>query len=508
VRQLTGLDAQFLALETPRQAGHVGGLAVLDPSSRPAGRLELEDLMGLIAERLPLLPPFRWRLKPVPLGLDYPYWIDDPDFDLEYHVRELALPPPPSDEKLAEQVARIFSRPLDRARPLWEAYLIQGLPDGRVAVLTKIHHATIDGLSGAEIMGSLLDLAPEGREPPGPQESKPDREPSELSMLGRGLLGAPHYLERVVQNLPRALPALDYAPMLSGVPGVSRLSRVTRRVLRTARRQPPSRVLERSHLTPPRTSFNGRVSPHRRFSFGQLSLDDVKVIKDHYGCTVNDVILAVCAGAVRRWLIAHRELPDRPLVAQVPISVRGEDQMGSYGNRIGMLSVPFRTDQPDPEQRLALTHEAMRTAKDTHQALPANLLQDAAEFIPPAVFARAARVSFSLAATRQPIWNLVVSNVPGPQVPLYLAGARLEANYPVSVITDGMGLNITVMSYCGHLDFGIVADRDQMPDVWELIGWLGEALDELRPGTGSPAGPRSARPSSAAGSEVSLPAAT
>src|SRR5436305_11470903 len=186
MRQLTALDAQFLALESTRQAGHVGGVAVLDPSTRANGRLELADIHNLIAERLPLLPPFRWRLKQVPLGLDYPYWIDDPDFDLEYHVRELALPAPPTDEKLAEQVARIFARPLDRSRPLWEVYLIHGLPDGQVALMTKIHHSVVDGMSGAEILGVLLDLTPEGRELP-PESSngsrRGEREPSELEML-------------------------------------------------------------------------------------------------------------------------------------------------------------------------------------------------------------------------------------------------------------------------------------------------------------------------------------
>src|SRR5581483_10687219 len=185
MRQLTGLDAQFLRLETARQSGHVGALAVLDPSTRPNGRMELADLHNMIAERLPLLPPFRWRLKEVPLGLDYPYWVDDPDFDLEYHVREIALAPPPTDAKLAEQVARIFGRPLDRSRPLWEAYLIHGLADGQVGLLTKIHHAAIDGLSGAEIMGSLLDLSPEGREPvPAPPPAR-EHEPGEFAMLGR-----------------------------------------------------------------------------------------------------------------------------------------------------------------------------------------------------------------------------------------------------------------------------------------------------------------------------------
>jgi diacylglycerol O-acyltransferase / wax synthase len=480
VRQLTGLDAQFLALETPRQAGHVGGLAVLDPSTRPNGRLELADIHTMIAERLPLLPPFRWRLKPVPLGLDYPYWIDDPDFDLEYHVRELAIPPPPTDGKLAEQVARIFSRPLDRSRPLWEVYLIHGLQDGNVAVLTKIHHAVIDGMSGAEIMGVLLDLSPEGREPPPRLDTPPDHEPSDLEMLTRGLLGTPRYVRRVLSAAPSTLPNLEDTPILRELPGAKTLGRTTERVIRTLRRR-PSRVLERTNLTPPRTSFNGRVSAHRRFAFGQLSLEEVKAVKNACGYTVNDVVMAICAGAVRRWLIEHDELPNSPLVVQMPISVRSEEERGTYGNRIGMMSVPLFTNEHDPLERLRLTHEAMRLAKERHKALPAQLLQDATQFIPPAVFARASQVTFSLAATRRPVWNLVISNVPGPQFPLYMAGACLRANYPISVITDGMGLNITVMSYNGHMDFGIVADREQMRDVWKLIEWLEESLDELRP---------------------------
>jgi diacylglycerol O-acyltransferase / wax synthase len=482
VRQLTGLDAQFLALETSRQSGHVGGLAVLDPSTRPNGRLELADIHDLIEERLPLLPPFRWRLKPVPLGLDYPYWIDDPDFDLEYHVRELALAPPPTDDKLAEQVARIFSRPLDRARPLWEVYLIHGLQDDNVAVLTKIHHAVVDGISGAEILGVLLDLTSEGRDPRAPLENRLETEPGDLEMLARSFLATPRYLQRVMSAIPSTLPNLDETPILRELPGAKTLGRTTETMIRALRRR-PSRVLERVDMTPPRTSFNGRVSAHRRFAFGQLSLDDVKAVKNSYGFTVNDVVMAICAGAVRRWLIEHDELPDTPLVTQVPVSVRSEEQLGTYGNRIGVMSVPLFTNEEDPVERLRLTHEAMRAAKERHKALPAELLQDATQFIPPAVFARASQVTFSLAATRRPVWNLVVSNVPGPQFPLYMAGARLEANYPISVITDGLGLNITVMSYRGHLDVGIVADREQMRDVWELIGWLEDSLAELGPQT-------------------------
>jgi WS/DGAT/MGAT family acyltransferase len=483
VRQLTSLDAQFLALETARQSGHVAGVAILDPSSAPEGTLTLADIRRLMSERLPLLPPLRWRLAEVPLGLDYPYWIDDPDFDLDFHVRELALPAPGTDAQLAEQVARIVSRPLDRARPLWELYLIHGLQSGSMGMLTKIHHALIDGMSGAEIMGLLLDLSPDGRELPPAKAPRPDREPGELEMLARGLAGLPRYPLRLLRSLPSAVPNLDETPF-AALPGAATVGRLAGRAGQLLRGDGPGP--QRARLTAPRTSFNGRISPHRRFAFGQLPLDAVKAIKNEHGCTVNDVIVSICAGAVRRWLLEHGELPEDPLIAQIPVSVRSSEQAGTYGNRIMLMSAPLFTNEADPVRRLQRTHEALDGMKERHRALPATLLQDANHFIPPAVFARAARLTFRLSTSRpgRPTWNLVISNVPGPQVPLYLAGARLEANYPFSVITDGMGLNITVMSYCGHLDFGIVSDRDQIPDVWSLMGWLGDAMSELAPRPG------------------------
>jgi WS/DGAT/MGAT family acyltransferase len=492
MRQLTSLDAQFLALETPRQSGHVGGVAILDTSTAPGGKVDATDIQALIAERLPILPPLRWRLEEVPLGLDYPYWVDDPEFDLDFHVRELALPAPGSDEQLAEQVARIFSRPLDRARPLWELYVIGGLASGHTAVLTKIHHALIDGLSGAEIMGLLLDLTPEGREPPKVEHSPDDGPvPGQAAMFARGLLGLPRYPLRALRALPSAVPNLAETPF-SALPGADIVGRLANRAQRTVTRQ-AGPADARGKLNAPRTTFSGRVSAHRRFTFGRLQLDDVKAVKNAYGCTVNDVVVSICAGAVRRWLLAHDELPDDPLVAQIPVSVRTDAQAGTYGNRIMLMSAPLYTDEADPVRRLERTHEALAGMKERHRALPADLLQDVNHFIPPAVFSRAARLTFRLATSRQgrPTWNLVISNVPGPQIPLYLAGARLVANYPVSVITDGMGLNITVMSYLGHLDFGIVADREQMPDVADLMGWLGAELRLLMPKR-SPRGARTA----------------
>src|SRR6476660_9578106 len=319
MRQLTSLDTQFLALENSNQTGHVAGLTILDPSTTPSGELTFKDITNLMEERLPLLPPLRWRLVQVPFGLDYPYWLDDPDFDLDFHVRELALPPGAAKEKLAEQVARIVSRPLDRARPLWEVYLIHGLENGHKALLTKIHHSVVDGLSGAEIMGVLFDLEPEGRELPEPEANGADRQPTELEMLTRGLMGLPRYPLRMLRSLPRALPNLDESPVFASLPGTSLVAKVTDRLTRPISNR-ESGVLAHTTYKAPKTRFNGRISPHRRFAFGQLDLDEVKEVKNKHKCTVNDVVVSICAGAVRSWLLDNDELPPEPLVVQVPVS--------------------------------------------------------------------------------------------------------------------------------------------------------------------------------------------
>jgi diacylglycerol O-acyltransferase / wax synthase len=477
MRQLTSLDAQFLALETPRIYGHVTGVLVLDPSTAPGGALTLTDLQNLILERLPLIPIFKWRLAEVPFGLDFAYWVDDPDFDVDFHVRELALVPPGSTAQLEEQVARIFSRPLDRSRPLWEIYLIHGLGNGRVALMTKVHHAVIDGLSGAEILGSLLDLTPEGRPAPPPLIDGVDRMPSQLEMLARGLAGVPRYPLRLLRSLPAALPNFEEVGIFSILPGARLVGAAGRRLQATLRRSPI--VSGRKVSTPPHTSFNGRISAHRRIVFGRLPLDAVKDVKNKHGVTVNDVVVSMCAGAVRRWLLKHRELGRTPLIAQIPVSVRSPEQQGTFGNRILLMGVELHTEIADPVDRLRATHESLAEMKERHLALPASLLQDANNFIPPALFTRAAQLTYAWTSNPRlrPTWNLVVSNVPGPQIPLYCAGALLEAIYPVSVIMDGLGLNITVMSYNGSLDIGIVADRDATPDVGAMTRWLAEELE-------------------------------
>src|SRR3954454_1794063 len=481
MRQLTSLDAQFLAMETPQTWGHVSGLAIYDPATIPGGHLTTEHVCRVLTQRLPLLPPFRWRLVWVPFGLDHPYWIEDPNFDLDFHVRDSAVPPPGDDRQLAETVSRIVARPLDRRHPLWELYLIHGLEGGRVGVLTKIHHAAVDGVSGAEISTILMDLDPEGREvPAAPDRRTGERKPGQFEMFGRGLLGLPRQPLRAMRTLPTMVPNLGGLPGIETVPGVPTVGRAASRVRRVVSGSRDGEVLERPTTTVPRTRFNARLSPHRRFSFGQLPLARIKAIKNELGITVNDVVVALCASALRHWMLERAELPDEPLVAMVPVSVRTQEQMGTFGNRVSAMFVPIPTDVADPRDRLMRAHEILKGAKAPPRALPATRLQDATQFTPPPVYARAARVVFQLSSMPRvrPTLNLVISNVPGPREPLYMAGAKMAANYPVSVITDVVVLNITCMSYLDHVDFGIVVDREQVDDAWPLMDALRDALAE------------------------------
>jgi diacylglycerol O-acyltransferase / wax synthase len=493
MHQLTSLDAQFLGVESARTFGHVSSFATYDPSTAPGGTLEVSDLCRLVSQRLHLLPPFRWRLVEVPFGLDLPYWVEDPDFDLDFHIRESAVPPPATDRQIAETVARIFARPLDRSRPLWELYLIRGLPNGRVALLTKVHHAVVDGVSGNEILSVLLDPSPEGREIHPPSEAAGERVPGDLEMLGRGLLGLPRQPLRALRALPTTLPALTEIPGANAFPLVPRLSKGFSKLRERAGAPMGPEVLEVTTARPPRTCFNGRISPHRRFAFGDVSLDRVRALKDQLGVTVNDLVVDLCASSVRDWLIARDELPREPLVAMVPVSVRTEAEQGVFGNRISAMIVPIATDVADPLKRLQRTHRLLRAAKRNFAALPASLLTDATAFIPPAVAARAARMTVELLGRTRPPLNLVISNVPGPRNPLFLAGARLESLVPVSVVIDGVGLNMTVMSYRDRMDFGIVSDRDQIDDVWPLMEGAARALDELEEAVAGRPAPRPRR---------------
>lgn len=481
MRQLTSLDAQFLAMENDRVQGHVSVLGIYDShtaSGRPLDALLVRDL---ISERLHLLPTFRWRLAQVPFALDYPYWVDDGTFDIEYHVRELALPSPGDQHQLAEQVARIIGRQLDRARPLWEVYVIHGLEDGGVAVLTKMHHAAVDGVSGAEVMSILLDDTTGRAAVPAP-EIVAENFPSEVEMLGRGLVGLMRQPLRVLRAGPTALPHLDDVPTIRHLPGVKTIARGGRLVKRVLRPGANGAAFPGSDVTAPRTRFQARVSPHRRVAFGSLSLAEVKAVKNTLGCTVNDVVLAICTAGLRSWLDQRGELPDEPLAGFIPMSVRTPEQQGTFGNRVSVMITQLPTDVADPVERLRRINGAMRVAKERQRSLPASLLQDANHFIPPALFAQAARATSRLAGVRglnQPA-NVMISNVPGPSTPLYLGGARQRAQFPVSGVLDGIGINITVMSYQDSLEFGIVVDRELLDDPWQLLEALGAGLDELR----------------------------
>ncbi|HWF69281.1 MAG TPA: wax ester/triacylglycerol synthase family O-acyltransferase [Mycobacterium sp.] len=481
MRQLTSVDAQFLAAEDGRTHGHVCALGIYDPATASGGALTLEAVRALVAERIGLLAPFRWRLATVPLGLDHPYWFEDPTFDLDFHIRELALPAPGDDRQLAEQVARLHARPLDRARPLWELYLIHGLFGGRVAVMTKVHHAAVDGVSGGELLSVLLDPHPEGRTLGSDVTTRQSGSvPSHAELLVRGLLSVALQPLRVLTAAPRALPHLDQVPTVRALPGVKLLAAASARV--AGMRRGDGGMLERTALRAPRTRLNRRIGPHRRFAFASLPLADVKAIKNALGVTVNDVVLALAAGALRRWLAANGDLPAEPLLAMVPVSVRTPEQAGTFGNRVSTMIVPLPTDEPDARRRVARISDVMRSAKDRHRATPATLMQDANQFIPPALLARASRVIFGL-AVREPFAppvNVVISNVPGSPAPLFLAGAKLEAQYPVSLIMDGVGLNLTVLSYRDALDLGVVGDRDLVPDLWSLIAQANAELAELR----------------------------
>ncbi|HEY1919639.1 MAG TPA: wax ester/triacylglycerol synthase family O-acyltransferase [Streptosporangiaceae bacterium] len=470
MQQLTGLDAAFLALETANSTGHVGGVSVLDARGLTEP-LTLARLTDLVAQRLPEAPPvLRRKLLHVPLGIDQPYWVDDPDFDIEYHIRELALPRPGSDAQLTEQIARLHARPLDKSRPLWEIYLITGLARRRVAVYTKIHHSAIDGVSGAELLTLLLDLTPDGRPETALTPFRPAGPPNRamLTMLAAGRLAwRPVQTARVAGGLVRFLPSL--APTLSPVVGgLLGLNRGDGSIISTLSGRAPA------------TPFNKPITPHRRIAFRSVDLDTVKAVKNAFGFSVNDVVLAMSAGALRRWLTEHDALPAEPLVAMIPVSVRDPSSKNAMGNRVSAMLATLPTHLADPAERLEVAHAATKIAKAQQAAIPQGLVDQISDFSPPALTARAARVVFATGLLhRLPPFNVVISNVPGPNIPVYLGGAKLLAHYPVSVLTDGLGLNITVVGYLGQLNFGLVSCRELVPDIDELAGYLVDELELL-----------------------------
>ena len=493
MRQLTGLDTSFLNMETGTQFGHVASMTIFDASGLGDGEF-FASLMKTIEDRIHLLPLLRRRLVEVPLGLDHPWWIEDPDFDLEFHVRALALPAPGNDEQLAEQVARLAARPLDRSRPLWEIYVIEGIAGDKVGLLNKVHHCTIDGAQGVEMLTILFDEDPAGRViEPATEGWKSESLPSNAELLARAagtFATNPRRAASITRRLTKAM--IDTARArgfkgLAEMPTAAGLGQipVIGELLTAASRRANGPRAEEFPVLPdrpaPRTSFNKAITAHRKYAFRSLPLADARFVKTVFGTTINDVVMAISAAALRTYLLEHNELPLDPLIAMVPVSIRTGNETDAYSNRVTSILAPLHTQINDPVERLKAIGASMRAAKEMQQAVPADLLTDLAQFAPPALAARASRmVSRTGVANRMnPPFNVVISNVPGPNVPLYASGARLEHFYPVSTIVDGQGMNITVQSYMGRLDFGVIGCREVFPDVRGLLDGLEAGLAEL-----------------------------
>jgi diacylglycerol O-acyltransferase / wax synthase len=461
MERLSGLDASFLYFETPNMHMHVVATIVFDPSTVPGG-YSFDKVRAMIQSRLALAKPLRRKLAPTPLNLNHPVWIEDADFDLDYHVRRIGCPSPGSEEQLAEIAGDIASRPLDRARPLWEVWVVEGLENGFVAAVAKMHHCTIDGVSGANFMVHFFDLSPEGSERPAePDAWEADHKPTEVELIVRALIARTQRPLQWAGVIPKTIRA------------VAGFALARRRV----------DVGMPAPLRAPRTSFNVAITPHRKTAYTHLSLDEVKAVKNAFGTTVNDVVLAICAGALRKYLDARNELPDRSLIAVVPVSVRTGDQkeetLGS--NRVSAMFSTLATDIDDPVERLRRIAEANKGAKEEHKAIGADMLTQWGELAAPTTFSLAARVYAGLRlAERHPVvHNVVISNVPGPRFPLYFAGSKLVGLYPLGPIFDGAGLNITVLSYTDQLYFGLIGCRE-LVNPWDIVAQIPEAFAELR----------------------------
>ncbi|SEF88188.1 acyltransferase, WS/DGAT/MGAT [Thermomonospora echinospora] len=477
MRQLTAVDAAFLNVETSTMHTHIAGLGILDPATCPGGRLTAEDIAELVRERAHLATrPLRMRLAAVPLGIDRPYWEDDPDFDPSRHVFEVGLPAPGNAAQLADVVAMLHERPLDRSRPLWEVVVIQGLEGGRTGVYLKVHHAAIDGVLATETLAALLDLSPEPRELP-PDDTEPQLAPAMAERLRTGLLRAATHPVRSARMLARTAPYLDEIPGVGQLPGMQSVARAIQGALGRENAAPLPRAVA------PATPFNGTISARRAVAFGELPLEEVKRVRRALGGSVNDVVMALVAAALHRWLDKRGELPEQPLVAAVPVSLRRGPAGGAEGgNQVSVMVAPIATHLDDPAERFAAIRSDLAAAKRRFARSSGGWLEGISELLPtPLVgpllrLALQARPGEYLRAV-----NLMVSNVPGPDFPLYLRGARVLGYFPISVVGDLTGgLNVTVLSYDGKLDIGIVTCRAMIPDPWELIDYLDDALDELK----------------------------
>ncbi len=458
MERLSGMDATFLYVETHDAHMHVAMTGIYDVSSMDGG-YSFDKIKEHIRSRLHLVPPFTRRLVQVPFRFHHPVWVQDPNFNLDYHVRRIGCPTPGGRRELADVAAQIASIPLDRTRPLWEAWVIEGLKQDRVGFVVKVHHAAIDGASGAEIMTELYDLTPEGRDLD-PVEMEPEHIPTDQELLTYAALSKLR-LARESFGLARRT-----------IAGISDLISSVR---------DPNSSHGATPLTAPRAPWNHTIGPHRTVSFARLPLEEAKAVKDTLGVKLNDVILAVCSGTLRHYLAARNELPEESLMATCPVSVRVDGVDADLGNKVSAMFASLATDIADPTERLAAIAKSTSGAKLDHDLVGARTLTDWAEWASPRTFGLASRLygSMQLADSIRPLHNLVISNVPGPPFPLYLAGAELVAAYPMGPIMDGAGLNITVLSYRDHIDIGFMADRELVPDIWDVAAAVDPTFEEL-----------------------------
>ncbi len=451
--RLTGLDSSFLHLERDGTHMHVASTTLFEGPA-PA-YLAFRDH---IESRLHLVPRFRQKLRFVPFGQGRPIWVDDPHLNLAYHVRHTSLPEPGSEQQLRVLAARIFSQQLDRSKPLWELWLVEGLKGGRFAIIGKTHHCMVDGVSGVDITTVLFDPERESASPPAPPERwLPEPEPTDAQVLSEALV------ERTLN--PREITR-----------GVRRVLRGPRRALRKATDAVVAAgTFAWAGIAAPVSPFNFEVGPHRRFSWVRASLADLKHVKNELGGTVNDVILAAVAGALGRYMRSRGHATvGLELRAMVPVSVRTAEQQGALGNQVTTMMAPLPVWCEDAGRRLQLVRQSMGDLKQSKQALGATILTQLADFAPPTVAGQAARLQ-----ARQRFFNLVVTNIPGPQFPLYLMGRRMERVFPMVPLAKNQGLCIGVMSYDGQVNFGLIGDYDGMPDLDDLGRELQASIGEL-----------------------------
>jgi WS/DGAT/MGAT family acyltransferase len=452
-------------LEEASTPMHVGAVSIF---KRPKAGFDYDRLVELIEQRIALVPRYRQKVRHVPGNLARPVWVDDPEFDVAYHVRRSALPKPGSDEQLTELVARLMSRPLDHARPLWEMYLVEGLARGRTAVLTKTHQAMVDGISAIDIGQVILDVSAEPRMA-AEELWMPRNEPTDIELV----CGA------VAEAIARPGVVVDNVRAAAGdaVATVGKLAGAAAQLLSMARTA--------SRGTAPETPLNVPISTQRRFAIARTQLEDYRKIRSAHGCTVNDVVLSVVAGALRTWLLSRGEpvTSSSSMRAMVPMSVRGQADVpsstttGSLGNRVSSFLVDLPVGEPSPVVRLHQVAHAMRENTASTQSVGADTLVRIGGFAPPTLHALGARAASGFSKR---IFNLVVTNVPGPQFPLYAAGARMLELFPVVPLAKGQALSIGLTSYDGGVYYGLNGDRDAMPDVDVLAGMVHESLDELR----------------------------